>query len=139
MLQYAELTTGQQLTSALNNPITKEQLVAYAQASGDLNPLHTDDAFAQKLGLPSAIAHGMLIMGQLGKYVGQLAGEDAQIKDFNMRFGAMTFPNEQITCSAVVEAVGNQQVTLTLYASKGENEIVGTGKAILVFEKEEGK
>lgn len=137
MLVLDQLVAGQLLETLTIEPITVEQLKQYAQASGDLNPIHTDENVAKSVGLPSTIAHGMLIMGQLGRYVNQIAGENATVKNFNMRFGAMTFPNEQITCSAVVEAVTGSEATINVYASKGENQIVGNGQAVLVFEGEE--
>lgn len=137
MLVLDQLVEGQSLETFTNEPITVEQLKQYAQASGDLNPIHTDENVAKSVGLPSTIAHGMLIMGQLGRYVNQIAGGNATVKNFNMRFGAMTFPNEQITCSAVVESVSAMEATINVYASKGENQIVGNGQAVLVFKGEE--
>lgn len=137
MLTIEKLTVGQVIEAEKNPPITREQLKQYAQASGDLNPLHTDDEFAKKLGLPSAIAHGMLIMGQLGKYANALAGETAIVKQFTMRFGAMTFPNEEISCSAVVKSVSSNEAVIDLYASKDAQQVVGSGQVILAFKGEE--
>lgn len=102
MLHLNELQEGQELPIHVKKPVTKVQLVKYAGASGDFNPLHTDDAFAQKIGLPGVIAHGMLVMGFLGEYVNKLAGEVALVKDFKMRFGAMTFPKDVITCTGTI-------------------------------------
>ncbi|GEK34600.1 MaoC/PaaZ C-terminal domain-containing protein [Kurthia sibirica] len=137
MLKYEDLTVGKTLTVDVNKLITRQQLQQYAKASGDLNPLHTDDEFAKKIGMPSVIAHGMLIMGQLGKYVTNLAGDTATVKQYKMRFGAMTFPNDEITCVAVVKSLseheGKSCAALTLYASKEQDTIVGTGQAILEF------
>ena len=136
MLHLNELQEGQELPIHVKKPVTKVQLVKYAGASGDFNPLHTDDAFAQKIGLPGVIAHGMLVMGFLGEYVNKLAGEVALVKDFKMRFGAMTFPKDVITCSGTVktlEVQDDKQVTvLTLTASKDE-QVVGVGEAVLQF------
>lgn len=137
MLQFEQLTEGQQLPPHTKQPVTKVQLVKYAGASGDFNPLHTDDAFAQKIGLPGVIAHGMLIMGFLGEYVNQLAGETAFMKDFNMRFGAMTMPEDTITCSGTVkrtyEEEGKKYAVLELIAAKGPEKVVGSGEAVLQF------
>ena len=94
MVQFDQLVEGQQLPAHTKEKVTKVQLVKYAGASGDFNPLHTDDAFAQKIGLPGVIAHGMLVMGFLGEYINKLAGDVAEVKDFKMRFGAMTVPND---------------------------------------------
>lgn len=135
-LQYDDLQTDKQLEIFTKPAITKVQLVKYAGASGDFNPLHTDDEFAQKAGMDGVIAHGMLVMGFLGQYVQKLAGE-AEIKKFNMRFGAITVPGDEITCSATVKKLyeqdGKRYVDLELQAEKSPNEVVGSGKAVLNF------
>ncbi|WP_342514782.1 MaoC/PaaZ C-terminal domain-containing protein [Sporosarcina sp. FSL K6-1522] len=136
-LAYEELTEGQQLESLVKEPVTKVQLVKYAGASGDLNPLHTDDAFAQSIGMDGVIAHGMLVMGFLGEYVMELAGTTAVPAKFGMRFGAMTKPGDQITCSATVEKMYEEAegryVSLALTAEKQPGEVVGSGSATLRF------
>lgn len=137
MLQLQQLEQGQALPAYTKEAVSKVQLVKYAGASGDYNPLHTDDAFAQKIGLSGVVAHGMLIMGFLGEYVNHLAGSVAFVEDFSMRFGAMTFANETITCGGVVQDLyeqhGKQYAVLQLTAQKSPQEIVGTGQAILQF------
>lgn len=135
-VQYDDLQTGKQLETFTKPAITKVQLVKYAGASGDFNPLHTDDAAAQKMGMKGVIAHGMLVMGFLGQYVQQLGG-NAEIKKMNMRFGGMTVPGDEITCSATVKKVyeedGNKYVDLDLQAEKTPSEVVGFGSATLNF------
>ncbi|WP_209124767.1 MaoC/PaaZ C-terminal domain-containing protein [Alkalihalobacillus sp. BA299] len=79
--------------------ITREQLVRYAGASGDFNPIHTNMSLAKDNGLPDVIAHGMFIMGltstQLTKWFGI-----HKVKHFDVRFTSITLPGEavQITC-----------------------------------------
>ncbi|WP_050616195.1 MaoC/PaaZ C-terminal domain-containing protein [Bacillus testis] len=135
--QYEKLKEGQQLERLQKKAVTKVQLVKYAGASGDFNPLHTDDAFAQSIGMSGVIAHGMLIMGFLGEYVMKLAGTDAEVHTFNMRFGAMTRPGDSIFCDGTVEELfeedGRRYVRLLLKATKEEGITVGTGKAVLRF------
>lgn len=135
MLQFKELQQGQKLEPLVKPAITKVQLVKYAGASGDFNPLHTDDAFAQSIGMPGVIAHGMLVMGFLGQYVMELAGTSATLTNFNMRFGAMTRPGDEITCLASVKKIYQEQakqfVDLDLYAEKAPGKIVGFGEATL--------
>ncbi|MDQ6600467.1 MaoC/PaaZ C-terminal domain-containing protein [Bacillus salipaludis] len=137
MLVYEDLQEGQVLQPIIKPPVTKVQLVKYAGASGDFNPLHTDDAFAQSIGMPGVIAHGMLVMGFLGEYVMQLAGKTAETTNFRMRFGAMTKPGDQITCSAIIqnffEEDGKRFVRLALKAEKAPEKVVGSGEAILRF------
>ncbi|WP_339262922.1 MaoC/PaaZ C-terminal domain-containing protein [Lysinibacillus sp. FSL K6-3209] len=135
MLQFKELQQGQKLEPLVKPAVTKVQLVKYAGASGDFNPLHTDDAFAQSIGMPGVIAHGMLVMGFLGQYVMELAGTSATLTNFNMRFGAMTRPGDEITCLAIVKKIYQEQakqfVDLDLYAEKAPGKIVGFGEATL--------
>lgn len=137
MVQLDQLVEGQQLPAHTKEKVTKVQLVKYAGASADFNPLHTDDAFAQKVGLPGVIAHGMLVMGFLGEYVNRIAGDVAVLKEFKMRFGAMTLPNDIITCQGVVKRIyeedGKQIAVLDLFAEKGPGKIVGSGEAVLQF------
>ncbi|MGM9927755.1 MAG: MaoC/PaaZ C-terminal domain-containing protein [Bacillus sp. (in: firmicutes)] len=137
MFLYEELTEGKKLQALVKPTVTKVQLVKYAGASGDFNPLHTDDEFAQKIGMPGVIAHGMLVMGFLGQYVGELAGDTAKIANFKMRFGAITRPGDQITCYGIVkskyEEDGIRFVNLELIAEKEAEKVVGSGQATLQF------
>ncbi|MEK4029184.1 MULTISPECIES: MaoC/PaaZ C-terminal domain-containing protein [Bacillaceae] len=137
MLTYSELQEGQVLESLTKPAVTKVQLVKYAGASGDFNPLHTDDEFAKSIGMPGVIAHGMLIMGFLGEYVMHIAGVTAESTNFRMRFGAITRPGDEITCSAVVRSVyeeeGKQYVNLEIKAEKAPGKVVGSGQATLRF------
>lgn len=137
MLKYEDLQQGQELQPLVKPPVTKVQLVKYAGASGDFNPLHTDDEFAQSIGMPGVIAHGMLVMGFLGEYVNSLAGTSAELANLRMRFGSITRPGDQITCSAVVQELyekdGKQFANLELKAQKSAQQVVGSGQAILQF------
>lgn len=136
-LEYGNLREGQQLDPLTKPPVTKVQLVKYAGASGDFNPLHTDDEFARKVGMDGVIAHGMLVMGFLGEYIRELAGTNAEVSRFKMRFGAMTIPGDTITCSATVKKLyseaGTNYAELDLRAEKAPGEVVGSGRAILYF------
>ena len=131
-LNVKALQAGDELQSYTKAPITKVQLVQYAGASGDFNPLHTDDAFAQSIGMPGVIAHGMLIMAFLGEYVIKLVSDEATVKSFSMRFGAMTFPGDVITCGGSVKEINGQEITLLLEAKKQDGKVVGTGEAVIV-------
>ncbi len=66
--------------------IDRELLKAYADASGDQNPIHQNEEFAKSVGLPNVIAHGMLTMALAGKYVTDFAGGPAALKEFSARF-----------------------------------------------------
>lgn len=72
---------------------TKEQIAAYAQASGDSNPIHLDDEFARSVGLPGVIAHGMLQMGLLAR----AAGEPGRLRRLSCRFAGIVRPGDTVT------------------------------------------
>lgn len=133
--ELKELKVDQKLEPMVKPPITKVQLAQYAGASGDFNPLHLDDDFAKKIGMDGVVAHGMLVMGFLGEYVMKIAGKEARVANFKMRFGKMTVPGDEIRCSGVVERTyeedGKRWIALDLTAEKVSGEVVGSGSAIL--------
>ena len=79
------LTAGQELPSR-NFKITRDSLVRYAGASGDFNPIHYRDDFAQAVGLPGVLAHGMLTMGLAVQTVVDFVGDSGKILDYQVRF-----------------------------------------------------
>lgn len=72
---------------------TREQIAAYAAASGDHNPIHLDDDFARSVGLPGVIAHGMLQMGQAAR----VAGDAGRLRRLTCRFSGMVRPGDTVT------------------------------------------
>ena len=79
------LTVGQELPSR-DFKITRDSLVRYAGASGDFNPIHYRDDFAQAVGLPGVLAHGMLTMGLAVQTVVDFVGDSGKILDYQVRF-----------------------------------------------------
>jgi acyl dehydratase len=79
--------------SELKVTFTVEQIAAYANASGDVNPIHLDDEFARSVGLPGVIAHGMLQMGLLAR----VAGEPGRLRRLSCRFAGMVRPGDTVT------------------------------------------
>ncbi|WP_461164763.1 MaoC family dehydratase [Arthrobacter sp. R4-81] len=82
---FADLTIGQDLGSRTIS-VTRQDLVKYAGASGDFNPIHWNESFATGVGLPGVIAHGMFTMGAAVQLVTDWAGDPAAIVDFQTRF-----------------------------------------------------
>jgi acyl dehydratase len=72
---------------------TREQIAAYAEASGDSNPIHLDEGFARSVGLPGVIAHGMLQMGLLAR----VAGPPGRLRRLSCRFAGMVRPGDIVT------------------------------------------
>ena len=94
--------------------ITREQIAAYAKASGDRNPIHLDEAFARSVGLPGVIAHGMLVMGLMASTL----GESRKVRQLGVRFGGIVEPGDTITFTA--ESKGAGVVELKAINQRGE-------------------
>jgi len=80
---------------------SRDQITAYAEASGDRNPIHLDETFARSVGLPGVIAHGMLQMGLLaGLAVTEAGGDPRRLRRLSVRFAGMVEPGEEVTFGA---------------------------------------
>jgi acyl dehydratase len=98
-------TVGDTFELVLVEDLKRTQIVQYAGASGDYNPLHTDEVFAtQVAGYPSVFAHGMLTMGMTGRLLTDAVGVE-QLLSYGGRFTSQVFPGDTLTASATVTAV----------------------------------
>jgi acyl dehydratase len=130
------LAAGQALSPLVKPAITREQLVAYAEASGDHNPIHLNDDFARMAGLDGVIAHGMLSMGFLGQFVsgwmGTLEGHPTLAR-LKVRFSAMVKPGDVLTCKGTIKRIerreGHTHLTLDMWAENQRGERVTGGDA----------
>ncbi|MFJ5954668.1 MaoC family dehydratase [Paenarthrobacter sp. NPDC092416] len=82
---FDELTVGQEIGTR-SIEVTRQDLVKYAGASGDFNPIHWNEAFATSVELPGVIAHGMFTMGAAVQLVSDWAGDPAAVVDYQTRF-----------------------------------------------------
>lgn len=116
--------------------IDRELLKRYADASGDQNPIHQDEAFAKSVGLPDVIAHGMLTMALAGKFVSDWAGNPAAVLEFSARFTKpVVVPANtkvDLTVSATVAEVIDGKVRLDLTATSGGVKVLGMAKALVL-------
>ena len=104
-LRSSALAVGDVHEAELVDNLTRTQIVQYAGASGDYNPLHTDEVFAtQVAGYPSVFAHGMLTMGMTGRMLTDYVG-DGRLLRFGGRFTAQVWPGDTLTAAATVTAV----------------------------------
>jgi acyl dehydratase len=97
---------------------TKAQIAAYAEASGDHNPIHLDDDFARKVGLPGVIAHGMLQMGLMATVAASAAGGGTRLQRLSCRFAGMVVPGDTVTFTA--ERAGTGKLALRAVNQRGE-------------------
>ena len=100
--------------ATLSRTVTQEQISAYAEASGDLNPIHVNEEFARMVGLPGTIAHGMLDMGILAEAVARWAGGYDRVAAISCRFSKPLLPGDTITCTGRVVAVDEESGVATL-------------------------
>lgn len=114
--------------------IDRELLKRYANASGDQNPIHQDEAFAKSVGLPDVIAHGMLTMGLVGQFVSDWAGGSAHVKEYSARF----IKPVVVPANTVVELIVNGVATaenglyrLELTATVDGVKVLGMAKALV--------
>ena len=111
-------------------------LKAYADASGDQNPIHQNEEFARSVGLPNVIAHGMLTMALVGKYVTDWSGGSASVKEFGARFiKPVVVPAGErvdLTINASVVEVNGEEIKLDLVATSAGVKVLGMAKAVVI-------
>ena len=116
--------------------IDRALLKAYADASGDQNPIHQNEEFALSVGLPNVISHGMLTMALAGKYVTEWAGGSANVREFSARFikPVIVPAGEKVdlTVMATVTEVDGNTVKLDITATSAGIKVLGMAKAIVV-------
>lgn len=111
-------------------------LKAYADASGDQNPIHQSEEFALSVGLPNVIAHGMLTMALVGKYVTDWSGGSASVKEFGARFikPVIVPAGEKVdlTINATVIEVNGEEIKLDIVATSAGVKVLGMAKAVVI-------
>jgi acyl dehydratase len=117
----------------VSHELTRTDLVQYAGASGDFNPMHTDEVKAQEAGLPSVFGHGMFSAGLLGKALTDYVGV-GNLRSYRVRFTKQTWPGEVLTSRVVVTATrkedGAHLVDLEATLANGEGEVKVSGEAV---------
>jgi acyl dehydratase len=101
---------GDDLPERVFGPLSRTDFVRYQGASGDFNPIHHDEEFAQKAGFPTVFSVGMLQAGYLAAYVTELFGADA-VRRFQVRFREQVWPGDVLTCRGRVSGVRRDEAT----------------------------
>jgi acyl dehydratase len=120
----SELAPGQALPELKVTP-DKYLTTRYAGASGDFNPIHIDDEFAQSVGLPGRILHGLWMMAQVARAV----GAEGELQRLSVQFRGMGFPEQEITVTASVKAVEDGVATIETEAEQDGRRIIRKGEA----------
>ena len=133
-IKASALKVGDSREQVLVENLTRTQIVMYAGASGDFNPIHHDENFATKAaGYPSVFAHGMLSMGMTARVVTDWLG-DGVLTEYGVRFVKQVWPGDTLTAKGTVTAVGADgavEVEVTTTNQNGEPVITGRAKAQL--------
>ena len=137
-LQADTLNVGDTVEQVVVDGLTRTQLVMYAGASCDFNPLHTDEVYAtQAAGFPSVFGHGMLTMALAGKAVTDYVG-DGRLRGFRGRFRDQVWPGDTLTTRLSVEGIrevdGQPVVTLEIITVNQHGATVFTGTAEAVID-----
>ncbi len=136
----ASLDVGDEMTP-FSRTVTQEQISAYADASGDHNPIHVDPEFARSVGLPGTIAHGLLDMAILTEAVARWAGGYEQVASVTCRFSKPLLPGETVTCKGRVTEIDNPPglATLELEAvSTSGDRVLTNGRATVRLPRQRG-
>lgn len=108
--------------------------VRYAGASGDFNPIHVDEQFAQQVGLPGRILHGLWTMAQVARAATEAVGGDeapGSLRRLEVAFRGMAVPEKEVVVTGEVQEVQDGLATLSLTARQGKARVVRGGRAVL--------
>jgi len=117
---------GAALEPITRGPITRSQIARFAAATGDFNPVHTDEAFAQKIGFPSVIAHGPLTLAFLTQALGHNFGAE-RVRGVTAQFRAPILPGDTLRVEGTVTEVAGGRANCELRVVRGEDDVVATG------------
>ena len=135
-LYYEGVAVGGELTTLVKQP-TSRQLVMWAGASGDYNPIHYDKDFAQSRGLPGVVVHGQLASCFLGQMVTDWIGEQGRLKKLTLTYRGMNFPGETLVCKGTVTKKyiedGQHFVVCSLWTENPKGEKTVTGTAVVTL------
>jgi acyl dehydratase len=126
----AQLNTGEQIPELRVTP-DKYLTVRYAGASGDFNPIHTDEEFARAVGLPGRILHGLWTMAQVARAQTEAAGGPEHLKRLSVQFRGMGVPEQEVLVTGTVREAADGHVTIDTVAEQGGKQIIRNAEAEL--------
>ena len=128
-LKADELKVGDTYTERLVEDLKRPTIVQYAGASGDYNPVHTDELFTKEVaGYPTVFAHGMLTMGMTGRMLTNYVG-DGRLTEYGVRFTSQVFPGDSLDSTATVTAIHDGLVDLEVSTVNQKGVEVAKGSA----------
>ncbi len=132
-LKLNEVKVGDTHEEVVVEDLKRTQIVQYAGASGDYNPVHTDNEYVTKVaGYPTVFAHGMLTMGLTGKAITNYVG-DGRLTNFGVRFSKQVWPGDTLTTNLTVTEVATEgdspSISLDVVTTNAEGDVVVKGTA----------
>jgi acyl dehydratase len=135
-LYYEDIEPGAEMAPLTKQPTTR-QLVMWAGAVGDYQPIHYDKDFALSHNLPGVIVHGQLVGAFLGQLMTDWVGEQGSLRKLGCSYKGMNFPGEAITCRGKVTKKyiqnGQYYVECSLWAENPKGEKTATGNATAIL------
>ena len=133
MFDITNTIVGHEIPEVIIEPLQQQDLIKYAKASGDYNPIHIDKNFANNIGLDNVIVHGMLIMAHLGKSIAN-SMTIPYLKHFSVQFSSITTLGEKLICSGQVIKIEKDKekkiISLNLKVLNLSNDVKILGRAI---------
>ncbi|MFC5147285.1 MaoC family dehydratase [Streptomyces aureoversilis] len=136
-ISYDEVEIGTELP-ARSFPVTRADLVRYAGASGDFNPIHWNEKFAKEVGLPDVIAHGMFTMAEAGRVVTDWAGDPGAVAEYGVRFTRpVVVPNDdkgaviEVTAKVAAKDDERRTVRVDLVVKSEGQKVLGMSRAVV--------
>ena len=133
---FEDVVEGEEIAPLLKHPDTR-QLVMWAGASGDYNPIHYDKDYARGRGLDGVIVHGQLVYCFLGQLMTDWAGGRGGVRKLSGNYRGMNFPGEEITCRGKVTRKyiedGQHLVECNIWVENPKGEKTVSGKAVVVL------
>jgi acyl dehydratase len=126
----AQLNAGEQIPELRVTP-DKYLTVRYAGASGDFNPIHTDEDFARAVGLPGRILHGLWTMAQVARAQTEAAGGPEHLKRLSVQFRGMGVPEQEVLVTGTVREAADGHVTIDTVAEQAGKQIIRNAEADL--------
>lgn len=125
------LAAADEMPAFTFGPVTRTDIVRYAGAGGDLNPIHHDEEFARAAGLPGVFAMGMLHAGILGDRLARWVGPD-NLRSFGVRFTGQVWPGDVLTFTGTVVAVKDGVAQIDLLVSRGVETVLTASATAVV-------
>ena len=133
---FEDVAEGQELAPLTMTP-DRQQLVKFAAASGDFNPLHFETAFANNAGLPETIVHGRFKYALVGRFLSEWAGYRGRVKKFGVTYRGMDMPKHEITVRGVVakkyQEDGQNVAEVDVWTENAEGKKTTPGSAVVAL------